>query len=1747
MPDSDGSGSNEQASNAAALKSLKSKRAQIKRQCTRVATYLETSGVQSASPVELRQRLHKVNETWDAFNDVQSAIEEIEITSDNTDSHDEERRAFEEKYFAIASGLEALIEARLGLGSIVNLNQNSRREREGTPATLGGSNSDHLKLPRVNLPTFAGTFEEWMPFRNMFRSMIDQNAALPKAQKMQYLVSALRGEARDIIGSLEISDENYTEAWEMLLDRYDDSGAIIQKHIKAMFEIQAVAKENHLSLRRLLDCFLKHLRALKALNRPIDSWDDLMVYLISSRLDPKTNRAWEITVKQGEAPTLKQLTDFLAQHCKALEASARTTQSGTPGQNLGKGHQAKGIIAAPATISSKCTYCRKEGHPIYKCPEYLQMSVNDRFKEARTRKLCLNCLKVASHIAKNCSGGACRRCNKRHNTLLHMESSSEATSEAMAKEVTTEQEKVVAIGLSHKAVKQENQILLATALVNIADNNGRSITCRVLLDSGSQSCFITSSCVKRLAVKPVSTNVPISGLGAMSTQANKRVRITLQSRVNKFSTVLDCLVIERITQAIPGSRISMNELQVPEGILLADPEFYKSSVVDLLLGAEIFFDLMCVGRIKISRTQPTWQKTLLGWIASGSLTSEDPRDKGVVCNLAVYEELNANLARFWQIEHQGRQSTRSPEERICEKHFERTYQRNKEGRFIVRLPVKEEQLQKIGDSQESALRRFNNLEKKFSKQPQLKQAYVEFMQEYLQLGHMREVQTEEADVQPQYYLAHHCVLKESSTTTRLRVVFDASSKSSSGVSLNDALMVGPVVQQDLFAILLRFRSFKYVVTSDISKMYRQIFVHPEQTSLQRIIWRDNPEKAIKKYELLTLTYGTAPASFLATKSIQQLANLEEKQWPVGAAVARRDFYMDDLISGADSIGEAKMIRDQVAALLLKGGFVLRKWASNDEELLRDVPGERIDNAIMELDKDGTTKTLGVKWNHRKDAFQYSIKVACTAGCTKRIMLASIAQIFDPLGLLAPAIITAKILIQELWRLQLEWDESLPADIFAKWSKFTEDMQCLDEFCVPRRVVAEGSCSEVQLHGFCDASERAYGACIYLKTLNQDGSAQVQLLCAKSRVAPIKTVSIPRLELCGAQLLVQLVNKVRDALVIKLSKTYYWSDSSIVLQWIKCTNKRLPVFVAHRVGEIQESTAAADWNHVGSKENPADLVSRGTAPRELCNAQLWWEGPTWLKDMAQVRPWRQEKDTLGDPVEQDSESIVALTSKIAPDDSFMNRFSTLQRLIRVTATCLRFANFCRKKREKTDKPLSAEELAQAKLCLIKMEQNSAFHSEIEALRKGRAIANSSCLKYLNPLLDKDDLLRVGGRLRHADLQYDAKHQLVLPQRSRITELIIMHEHIRHFHAGAQATLAAVRQSYWPIRARGTIKRLIYKCVKCFRYRPRHSTQIMGDLPRDRVSVSRPFVNVGVDFCGPIHIRERRGRGSKRVKGYVAVFVCMAVKAIHLEVVSDLTTEAFLNAFKRFIGRRGKPTNVYSDNGTNFVGADKELKKCLEVFSQEQKGRNIMDYAASEGIKWNFIPARAPHFGGLWESSVKSFKAHFYKTASDACLTFEEVSTLVVQIEGILNSRPLTAISEDPNDLGFLSPGHFLIGAALTSFPEADLLDTRINRLSRWQLIERIRQHFWKRWSAEYLLGLQRRNKWPSNTGPTIQVGQLVVCREDGLPPLKWVLGRVYEVMPGADGVVRAAKIKTVNGEYKRPAAKLCVLPIEEGPI
>ncbi|XP_053968990.1 uncharacterized protein LOC128870401 [Anastrepha ludens] len=318
--------------------------------------------------------------------------------------------------------------------------------------------------------------------------------------------------------------------------------------------------------------------------------------------------------------------------------------------------------------------------------------------------------------------------------------------------------------------------------------------------------------------------------------------------------------------------------------------------------------------------------------------------------------------------------------------------------------------------------------------------------------------------------------------------------------------------------------------------------------------------------------------------------------------------------------------------------------------------------------------------------------------------------------------------------------------------------------------------------------------------------------------------------------------------------------------------------------------------------------------------------------------------------------------------------------------------------------------------------------------------------------------------------------------------------------------------------------------------------MADLPKERIQASRPFIVTGVDYCGPFYYKPEV-RNKSPQKCYVSVFICFATKAVWMELVRDLSTGAFIDALKRFIATRGIPRCICSDNATNFVGAKNELKELRDLVLSEKHRSKLHNFCLSNGFDWRFIPPRSPHFGGLWEAAVKTAKQHFYRSASSSILGFDELRTLVCEICAVINSRPLTPLSENPEDLDVLTPGHFLIGGPMTALPESDLTALNYSRLDRWQRVTYIQQVFWRRWTQEYLTLLQQRAKWLTPQA-NIQVNDVVCIKEENSPPLKWPLARVIEVIPGADGAVRVALLRTSSGIKRRAVNKLCVLPVRD---
>lgn len=491
---------------------------------------------------------------------------------------------------------------------------------------------------------------------------------------------------------------------------------------------------------------------------------------------------------------------------------------------------------------------------------------------------------------------------------------------------------------------------------------------------------------------------------------------------------------------------------------------------------------------------------------------------------------------------------------------------------------------------------------------------------------------------------------------------------------------------------------------------------------------------------------------------------------------------------------------------------------------------------------------------------------------------------------------------------------------------------------------------------------------------------------------------------------------------------------------------------------------------------------------------------------------------------------------------VKRYSSWSQLVRMTAYCMRFTRNCRsRKEERTSGLLNTAELVNAREFWVRSTQALAYPDELRCLRRLEPVCKSSKLRAINPVLSTQMVMCVGGRLKNAhQLASTSRTPAIVPRRTDLSALLIRDAHLKTMHGGPALMLALLRREYWIVDGPNEVRRFVQKCTKCFRYAAKPQQQIMGALPAARVVPSRPFRHCAMDYSGAIMVRTARGRGHHASKAYVAVFVCLATKAVHIELAGDLTTAGFIAAYERFTARRGCCTDLYSDNATNFVGAATFLRSERERFNAQ-----VQTALVSMGTTWHFSPPLSPHFNGLAESAIRSVKHHIRRVIGETTLTFEELTTVLSKIEACLNSRPLCAMSSEPDNFDVLTPGHFLVGEPLITIPQRDLGACKISALTRWQLTHQLVQRVWKRWSAEYLHTLQQRRKW-QQPSDNIRVGDMVLLLEDNLPPAKWAIGRVCEVHPGDDGRVRVVTLRTKGSIFKRSVVKLARLPIDIGP-
>ncbi|XP_064396444.1 uncharacterized protein LOC135343372 [Halichondria panicea] len=1578
------------------------------------------------------------------------------------------------------------------------------------------SETSVTKLPKLELPTFQGDILRWKNFWEQFCVSVHERTTIPKEEKLMYLQNAIKDKtAKNIIAGLTKSSDHYDEAIKCLKERYDRPRQIHQTHVRHIVEVPALRDGTGKEIRALHDIVTQHLRALKSLGH--EPSQAFITSLLEMKLDSTTMFEWQKhSQEHSDVPNYQVLLDFLNLRAQAAEAASTEKKRASRPVNS--------MFINATTHSDNCAACGQEKHQLYACSKFRSLSHDEKIELLRSKNHCLNCLRPGHFVKKCKSLNHCKHCQKPHHSLLHTD-----------KEKHTDKERLPA-GTSEFTdatslhVSVSSNILLMTCQVMVETPQG-VVKARALLDTGSSASFVSERLAQALHLRRSTQNARICGIAGLQHSDGKQS------------------VTQIIISSMQSSGKKHKNWKHLDGLTLADPDYNKTGRIDILLGIGVFVDVIRFGRRSGPRDSPTALNTEFGWVLAGSTGSQDNTTL-VTTHLTSVLTGDDILRQFWEVEEKAVPNcTLTLEERSAIEHFQTNYVRKEDGRFMVPLP-KRPQDSKIGESRAQAVRRFLSFERSIHSKgifPEVRKV----IEEYFDDQHAEEVPTDDLE-KPQdkvFYLPIHVVHKESSTTTKVCAVFDASATTSTGTSLNSTLMVGPTVHPPLLDVLIRFRNHRIAMIADVSRMYRAVLLTDNDKDLHRFVWRNSIAEPLKDYRMTRVTFGVSASSFVANMCVKQNAIDLESEYPCAAKQVHTSFYVDDYLGGADSSQEAVKLQLDMHALFKRGGFLLRKWSSSDPSVLKRIPKDLRDSqaTVALSESDQYTKTLGIEWNASHDHFRVNVTELPPVECmTKRSLVSDVAKTFDALGWYSPTIIKAKILLQMLWLEKVGWDDRVPDTILEEWSKWRRELPMLSTHHISRCYYPkEASIVSTQLHGFSDASEKAYSSVVYLRMEDTNGVVYTSLVTSKTRVAPIKRLTIPRLELNGALTLAQQLSHCKNVLDMPSSSIHAWTDSTIVLAWIQGNPRRFKVYVGNRVAQIMDLTPADCWKHVASEENPADCASRGLFPSELIHHDLWWNGPSWVK--LPLTQWPKNEAPVDINVD-DGELCTTACNLVITEDPLIpiDKFSSFDCYKRVIAWIMRFVHNFKAKNFKA-KPqglqpkngcLTTQELKQANDYLYSVIQTANFPNELRILKtKSQKLPISSKIRSLNPTIDDTGIVRVGGRQQKAKFSYNSRHPVILDSKHPLVKLLIRSEHKRLLHGGSLLVSSSLFRNFHLLGGHRAIRSIIRQCVICRRQAPKPSPQMMGQLPTERITPDIVFENVGLDYAGPLYLKRGSVRKPIILKSYVCVFVSMSVKAVHLELVSDLTTESFIACLRRFIARRGKPTSIWSDHGTNFVGANRVLKELHALLLSNQ---TIHDFCSTQGIDWHFIPERAPHFGGLWEAAVKSFKTHLTKVVGNSKLDFEEMCTVLTQVEACLNSRPLGNIPHnDDEGIEMLTPGHFLIGRPVQAIPDHPQSSQPQNVLRRWYLCQSLVRHFWERWRKEYLVALRKYSKW-KHPSKNLCVGDVVVLKEDNLVTSQWPLARIMETNAGADGLVRVVTLKTKDGIYKRPVTKVALL-------
>lgn len=1425
-----------------------------------------------------------------------------------------------------------------------------------------------------------------------------------------------------------------------------------------------------------------------------------------------------------------------------------------------------------------CLLCNNN-HLLPDCRRFIEKSETDKWNFVKANKLCFKCI-VAVHPRFRCQATRCAKCGAPHHTLLHYVKSSAAvnisaprygaethgvavlarddsalspTREPASATLTASRSRydettptaatfVARVAESHASpvpvVSAESvtsmgelctKSLLKVMPVSICVNN-TTRECYALLDDGATVSLIDSSLITNVCGPTIPLKI-ISASGHVVTDNNSckvTALITGPNGVRHSIALRTIRDIELPSQSVPAGVLAQN-------IHLKDLDYCTMSCAKpMMLIGQDNWELIVNHEIRQGKSgQPVASLTKLGWVVHGPLSTFPESAPESVNFISEKDDLYELVKQQFELESIGisevsRKNVES--ERAC-KILDNTSRRVDSGWEVGLLWSRDEV--HLPDNYDNAIKRLRGVENKMDRDPEYATAYTSQIDRLIAEKYAKLVNGP-MSVSPVWWLPHFGVTNPNKPG-KLRLVYDAAAKYQ-GTCLNDYLLSGPDLLNSLLGVLFKFRSGPIAYTADIADMFLRIKIRKEDQGVQLFLWRGKDRSRDPDiYVMDSMIFGAKSSPTSAIYILNKNASEFQDAYPDSVKSIHDKHYMDDYLDSVQSVDEARQLIKEVSKIHAAGGFTIRGWVTNSSELRHELPAVVPGTVNFDKSPNSGERTLGMIWKPESDelAFDLSFKrlppdiVEGNVTPTKRDFLKFVMSIFDPLGLLCPYTIKSKILLQKVWRSGIGWDEELKESECKEWQRWLEDIKQLSNITVPRWYGLAPV--RFDLHVFGDASELGYAAVAFLVGENTSGESTVAMVVGKSRVAPLKVISVPRLELQAAVLACRLASTVVKEQGLLISSRYLWSDSKTVLKWIHSDPRDFQKFVSHRLAEIDQKSKTSEWRWVPSADNPADEATKMHWPT---NCKLWFTGPPFLhlsKDQWPVNEYDMTCDSDLERVEK-----VHVIRQYEPLIK-IERFSTWIRAVRATARVLAFVSVCRKKQSE---PLTVNNTRDAEAFLIKQSQAETYSEELKLLSAGGVLPVGSKIRDLDPFVyENDGLLRVRGRLSAAPgLMFDEKHPIILDGHSYTAQLIVLDHHRRMHHANHETVINSIREKFWITQLRRTVKSVVSRCQFCRVQRAVPSPPKMGDLPAARlVNTRRAFVNCGIDYFGPMEV----AIGRRREKRWGVIFTCLVTRGIHLELAPSLSADSAIMAIRRFVARRGQPSVLFSDQGTNFVSADAELKAAL----RELKRDELYDFAITNGISWQFNPPAAPHMGGCWERLIRSVKAGLRTALKERVPREEVLITLLAEVEMTINSRPLTYVGTDSDGPVALTPNHLLIGTAsgastLGYFDVSDL-----SRRRAWKKAQALADMFWRRWLREYVPVLQRRQKWINGVSP-LKIGDVVIIVDKNLPRNTWPKGVISAVHPGRDGHIRVVTIKTVRGYFKRPVVKVALLPTDD---